>query len=79
MSTISLRLPESLHGQLRELSKQEDVSMNQLIVLALAEKISALATEDYIQKRAQRGNRARFEQAMAKVAEAEPPPYDVLE
>ena len=78
MSTISLRLPESLHEHLRELAERENVSMNQFITLALAEKISALATADYIQQRAARGSRDKFEQAMAKVADVEPLACDVL-
>jgi predicted transcriptional regulator len=78
MSTISLRLPESLHDRLRELAKHENVSMNQFITLALAEKMSALATEDYILERAARGDRKRFEQAMAKVADVEPLAHDSL-
>jgi predicted transcriptional regulator len=57
MSTISLRLPESLHERLREIAQQENVSMNQFITLALAEKIAALSTEDYLLKRAARGDR----------------------
>ena len=78
MSTISLRLPESLHERLRELARQENVSMNQFITLALAEKIAALSAEDYLQERAQRGDRPKFERVMSKVADVEPPPYDSL-
>ena len=78
MSTISLRLPKYLHTQVRELAKQENVSINQFITLALAEKISALLTEDYLTKRASQGSRNKFEQAMAKVADVEPLPHDAL-
>ncbi len=78
MSTLSLRLPESLHELARELAKQEDISVNQLITLALAEKISALKTEEFFEERAKRGSRARFERAMAKVAKVEPPSEDRL-
>ena len=45
MTAISLRLPESLHNLARELAQEEGISMNQLITLALAEKVSALTTE----------------------------------
>jgi hypothetical protein len=45
MSTISVRLPESLHKKARELAKREGVSINQLVATALAEKVSALLTE----------------------------------
>lgn len=78
MSTISLRLPNSLHDKVRELAKQENVSINQFITLALAEKISALTTEDYLEERAARGDKSRFEQALAKVTDAEPLPQDAL-
>ena len=54
------------------------MSINQLITLALAEKISALMTEEYLQERARRGSRAKFKRAMAKVADAEPDEQDRL-
>ena len=78
MSTISLRLPDSLHDAVRELSKKEHTSINQFITLALAEKIAALMTEEYLEERAQRGDRAKFEKAMAKVADVEPEEEDKL-
>ena len=78
MSTINLRLPDSLHKQIRLLATQENVSSNQLITLAMAEKVSVLATADYLEARAQRGSRAKFEEALAKVATVPPDDYDVL-
>ncbi len=76
MSTISLRLPDSLHAQARELAKKENISINQIITLALAEKMSALMTEEYLGKRAKRGSRKKFERAMRKVANVEPEARD---
>ncbi|RMD66359.1 toxin-antitoxin system HicB family antitoxin [Candidatus Parcubacteria bacterium] len=78
MSTISLRLPDSLHATVRELAKKEQVSINHFITLALAEKISALMTEEYLAMRAARGERVKFEKAMAKVPDVEPEEYDRL-
>ena len=78
MSTISLRLPESLHDSARALAAKESVSINQLITLALAEKVSALMTEEYLGKRARRGDKRKFEKAMAKVADREPEEHDKL-
>ena len=77
MSTISLRLPESLHKKVRELAKAENVSINQLITTALAEKISALMTVEYLGERADRGDRGKFEGAMAKVRDVEVDEGDV--
>jgi hypothetical protein len=76
MSTISLRLPESLHESARDLAKQEHVSVNQLITTALAEKMSALMTEEYLGHRAKRGSRKKFAAALAKVAKVEPEESD---
>ncbi len=72
MSNISLRLPKSLHESARDLAKRESISMNQFITLAVAEKVAALMTLDYLEARAQRGKREAFERAMAKVPDAEP-------
>ena len=78
MSTLSLRLPESLHKSARELAEKENISINQLITLALAEKLSALGAEDYLNVRAKRASKAKFQKAMSKVAKVEPPDYDRL-
>ncbi|HEY83695.1 MAG TPA: toxin-antitoxin system HicB family antitoxin [Chloroflexi bacterium] len=78
MSTISLRLPNSLHNTIRGLAKEEQVSINQFVTLAIAEKVSALMTEEYLERRAKRGSREKFEAAMAKVAKIEPAKHDRL-
>ena len=72
MSAINLRLPDSLHEAVRELAEKENVSINQFITIALAEKISALMTEDYLKERAGRGSREKFEAALSQVADVEP-------
>ncbi|MBK9316450.1 MAG: toxin-antitoxin system HicB family antitoxin [Acidobacteria bacterium] len=78
MSTISLRLPESLHKRVRELAQQENISINQFITVALAEKLSALLTDEYLTERAKRGDRKKFESALAKVKEIDPEEIDVF-
>ena len=54
MSTLSLRIPNSLHEQIRQLAKREGISINQFVASA-AEKMAALLTEEYNEKRAQKG------------------------
>ena len=76
MSTLSLRLPDSLHKQVRELANREGISINQFVATAVAEKMSALLTEEYLEGRAKRGNRERFERAMAKVKNRTPDTHD---
>jgi len=78
MSTMSLRLPESLHRRAKELARQEGISINQLVATALAEKISALAAGEYLENRAARGSRRKFERALSKVKHVEPEERDRL-
>ena len=67
MSTLSLRLPESLHRQLKVAAERDGVSVNQFITTAVAEKLSALMTAEYLEQRAARGDRGRFDRVLARV------------
>ena len=78
MSALSVRLPDSLHKRLKELAVKEGVSINQLISLAVTEKVSALLTEDYLNLRAARASREKFDAAMSLVPDTEPAPEDRL-
>jgi predicted DNA-binding ribbon-helix-helix protein len=76
MSAVSLRLPESLHQSVKKMAQQEHVSVNQLITLAVAEKLSALMASDYLEKRGSRGSKERFLKILAKAKDQEPDPKD---
>ena len=51
MSTLSLRLPNSLHEQIRQLAKREGISINQFIASATAEKMAILQNVEYLNRR----------------------------
>jgi predicted transcriptional regulator len=76
MATLSLRLPDSLHRHLKELAEKEKVSINQLISTAVAEKMSALLTADYLGALARAGNREDFEAVLGRVPDTETDPWD---
>ncbi len=78
MSTISLRLPDSLHERVRKLAKEDNISINQFVATALAEKMSALLTEEYLTERAKKGNKKKFKAALSKVKNVAPEEGDVL-
>ena len=78
MSTLSLLLQNSLHERLGKIARRDNVSINQLISSAVAEKVSALMTEEYLSERADRGRRAKFGAVLNKVAAAEPDAADRL-
>jgi uncharacterized protein (DUF1778 family) len=71
MSTLSLRLPDSLHNSLKRAADQDGISINQFISLAVAEKLSALQTYDIIAERAKGASRESFLAAMALVPKGE--------
>ena len=76
MSALNLRLPESLHVQVRELAERDKVSINQFVTLAVAEKVAALRTLDYIEQRGHLGSREKFDRVLHKIAEADRAPYE---
>jgi hypothetical protein len=78
MSALSIRLPESLHARVREFATREGISINQLIATALAEKMSAIITVEYLEERARRGSREKFLAALSHVPDVEPEPQDRL-
>ena len=57
-SNFALRLQPSLLEELRKAAELEGVALNQLINVAVAEKVSALRTEEYFQERGRRADRA---------------------
>jgi hypothetical protein len=58
-SNFALRLQPALLEEARKLAKAEGVALNQLINVAVAEKLSALRTETYFLERAQRADLPR--------------------
>ena len=76
MSTISVRLPDSIHKMAREVASEDHISLNQFIASAVAEKLSALTTETYLAARAARGSVDKFHAALSKVPAVEPEKFD---
>ncbi len=78
MSRLNVHLPPSLHKQLRECATAEGTSIDQLITSAVAEKLAALLSPEYLETRAKRGSRKKFEAALKAVPDVEPPEFDRL-
>jgi len=72
MSALNLRLPNSIHRHIKAIASEEGVSINQFIITAVAEKISALRTENYLSKRASRADRKEFRNILDRVPERPP-------
>ena len=78
MGALSVRLPESIHRHIREIAKTEGVSINQLISSAISEKMSAIMTEEYLEKRAGRANIKDMKSILNKVEDRTPLQGDEL-
>jgi len=78
MSTMSLRLPDYLHNSIRDIAENEHISVNQLVTTAIAEKVSALATEKYLNAMAVKGSVQVFDSVMANVKNRTPLPGDEI-
>lgn len=78
MSALSLRLPKSLHEQLKELAQEEGISVNQFVMLAVAQKVASISTIEYLEKRAKRGSREKLLAVLNKVPDVEPEAFDRL-
>ncbi|MFZ5517086.1 MAG: YlcI/YnfO family protein [Candidatus Zhuqueibacterota bacterium] len=78
MSTLSVRLPDSIHERVKEFAQKEGISINQFIASAVTEKISAFATKDYLERRAKRADITKFKKALSQIPDVEPEEYDNL-
>lgn len=55
-SNYALRLPTSLKRELEKVAREDGTSLNQLIVTAVAEKLSALRTTEFFEERRKRAD-----------------------
>jgi hypothetical protein len=64
-SNYALRLQASLKSQAETLAAEEGTTLNQFINVAVAEKIAALRTVEYLRTRAARGSAAEALEILA--------------
>ena len=72
MTTLNLTLPNSIQRHLQEMADLEGVPIDQFITSAVAEKISALTAETYLQTRADRVDPAAFRVILDQVHQRAP-------
>ena len=72
-SNVALRLQVSLLEEARKVAEADGVALNQLINVAVAEKLSALRTEDYFRERAGRANVLKAKRILKRAGRGNPP------
>ena len=70
--TYPLRLPLSLKAAVEKLAKQDGTSLNQFVVVAVAEKLSAMTTADQFAARRARADLDAFDRILNRDG-GEPP------
>jgi len=77
-ATYPLRLPAGIRAEVEKLAKQEGISVNQFIALAVAQKISALNTATYFAERRSRADLKAFDRLMRRKGGERPQEDDRL-
>ncbi len=78
-AAYALKLPQSLKSAAQRLAREDGVSLNQWIVVALAEKVGAVeTTADFLKKRAMRADPSAFQSILDRVGSHQPLPGDEL-
>jgi hypothetical protein len=75
----NISIPEPILSHARKLAEKEGITLEQFISSAMAEKVSAWTTLDYLRERAARGSRGKFFDAFRKVLDVEPDEEDRLD
>ncbi|NMM25697.1 MAG: toxin-antitoxin system HicB family antitoxin [Glaciimonas sp.] len=70
MTALTVRLPNSVHQKIKELAARDDISVNQFIASAAAEKMASVMTLDYLKSEASKGKRSDFEHYLNIVPDA---------
>lgn len=72
MTTLNLNLPNSIQRHLQEMADMDGVPIDQFVMSAVAEKISALTAEAYLRTRADRADPEAFQAILEKVPHRAP-------
>lgn len=79
MSKLQLRLPESIHAQVRKIAKRENLSINQLLVNSISNEIISYETRRFFEQRAKDFDEQEFVAALAEIPRVGPEEKDKLD
>ena len=76
MTALTIRLPNSVHQKIKELAERDDISVNQFIASAAAEKMASVMTLDFLKSEAKKAKRSDFKKYLSKVPNLPAPAGD---
>ena len=70
MSALTIRLPNSVHQKIKKLAARDDISVNQFIASAAAEKMASVQTLDYLKAEAAKRKRSDFKKFLTMMPDS---------
>ena len=78
MTALQVQLPEELHNKAIEIAASRNLSMDMVVAASLAQWLSRIVSDPYLEERAARATGEAFSQALAQVPDIPPEEYDRL-
>jgi hypothetical protein len=78
MNLATVAIPDSLFERLKVIAQEQQVSVDQFVASAVAEKMAVVESEGYIARRANRADEKKYLEALDKIPDAAPAEYDAL-
>ena len=78
MSALTLELPDRLQQKAREVAAARKLSVDALIAIALAQSLSRLVGDEYLENRSARSTGQGLKEFLAQSPNQEPPTWDQL-
>ena len=78
MTALQVQLPEKLHEKVHEIVVSRHLSMDLVVAASLAQWLSRIVPDPYLEERAQRATGEGFSQALFQVPDIPPEDYDRL-
>jgi hypothetical protein len=76
LTTYPLRMPRSMRAGVERMSKQDGISINQFVSIAVAEKLAMMQAQTYFTERSARADLAAFDKLMQRAGGQPPQPGD---
>jgi hypothetical protein len=77
-STYPLRLPRSVKAEVERRAKQDGISVNQFVATAVAEKLAAMNSAEFIAEHRERADFDAFDRLMRRKGGEAPRPDDTI-
>ena len=78
MTELKIKLPDELHQKVCEVSKMQNITIDEIIAALLAQKLFRTIPDPYLEERAKRATGKGFSLVLSQVPDVPPEDYDRL-